>query len=214
MRRIITTIITIVAIATVHAEEPRLAFWGGYSYGKEISSTPGNPTEARFHYKDYTSSDIDRNKSAATIGFDYRIFKGLHAGLSWTTGGKLSEAIACKPDQGPILCNYKVNFIMLNSKYEWLKVKRFRFYSRAGIGIGFASKVKLDIPKSFDRYRSFLTITNTRNGCTELAWQVAPLGVEFKPCDYFGIFAEGGFGNQGNLLAGARIYIPQKFLTL
>lgn len=209
MNKLILTLVAMLTCVSTYAGEPRLSIWGAYSYGKGVSEVgSGKPTSV--WYKLLGSGcvfrDPDRGRSAVTLGIDYRVTGGLYLGVSWTTGAKFSEVDNDNPAKS--LCSkatYKTSYLLFSIKYQWLKINNFRLYSRTAIGIGFI----FDMDFWFDD--SWLTIENieikTKRGPSEkVAWEVAPLGVEYKPYRFMGIFAEGGFGNQGNLLAGIRFY--------
>ena len=215
MKKILVTLIALVTFSALHADDPRLSVWGAYSLGNDVAEMPSKtPTfvrEMNLHAM-WEFTKPSQSNSAATIGVDYRFYKGLYLGLSWTTGGSFSE-VADPNDRDMPFCTakYKVNFVCFNSKYEWLKLRNLRLYSRAGIGIAFSSRLKMEYDDIYhqiwgdDASKQF-DVLHDRGLATRIAWQATPLGVEYKPWRFLGIFAEGGFGNQGNFLAGARGY--------
>lgn len=95
---------------------------------------------------------------------------------------------------------------MLNCKYQWLRLGSMILYSRGGIGVGFTSDIKLWLSDLWANQPQNVVVMHKRGPSEKVAWQISPVGVEYKPLRFLGIFAEGGFGNQGNMLAGVRIY--------
>lgn len=191
-----------IIFSSAYAGDPRLSIWGAYSFGKNVSDVGGEPTHvynymACFHR---TMTDPHYGKSAATVGIDYRIAGGLYLGASFTTGGKFTELTKQNPvNSVDAEMEYKSTYLFFNCKFDWLKIKEVRLYSRGGLGVGFTSKGKLITEWEFE-------VISSRGPTEEFAWQFSPLGVEYKPFRFLGVFAEGGFGNQGNMLAGIRLY--------
>ncbi len=210
MKKLILTFLAVMLCLNTYAGDSRLSIWGSYSLGKGVSEVGSNTvTEAYFSGPGYTSilNDNSHGKSAATLGVDYCLTGGLFLGLSWTTGGKFTEWSNDNPEKlTEIKAAYKTNYLLFNCKYEWLKYGGIRLYSRAGIGVGFTSGAKLSLGDFMNATSDNVKILATRGPSEDVAWQVSVVGFEYKPSRLVGVFVEGGFGNQGNLLAGIRIY--------
>ena len=95
---------------------------------------------------------------------------------------------------------------MFNVKYQWLKLWKIHLYSRAGVGAVFYSE-----PEYSDSMKKWMDSYDWRDGepesCKRFAWQVSYLGVELRPIRNLGVFAEGGLGRQGALMAGVKVFL-------
>lgn len=92
--------------------------------------------------------------------------------------------------------------IMLTAKYEWLRLKRFTFYSRAGVG--FMSIKEGNLELLGDHLSSNLSGEYLENQ-KSFAWQLMPVGVEWRFAGPLALFAEGGVGVTGCGMAGVKI---------
>ncbi|MDE6225005.1 MAG: hypothetical protein K2M25_02585 [Muribaculaceae bacterium] len=152
------------------------------------------------------SDPQSNNNSALTLGVNVRIIKNLSLGLSWTGASKAKIKMHYYGSSVMDYVEQSSNAIMFNVKYDWLKFWKINLYSRAGIGAIFFSK-----PTLSDWFTEWEHHLEWRDGkpeaCKRLAWQVSFVGVEFRPIKWVGVFAEGGLGRQGALLAGLKVFI-------
>lgn len=202
IRKYIIFVLSTLVFSTAYAGDPRLSIWGAYSFGKDVSEVTGQPTKIyeTAHCYRRTLTNPSYGKSAGSFGIDYRIIRGLYIGASLTTGGEFSELTNDNPEKHvEAIVSYNTTYLLFNCRFEWLKLKDFRIYSRGGLGVGFISKAKLKTDSAFE-------ITESRGPSEKLAWHLSLAGIEYKPLRFLGVFAEGGFGNQGNMLAGIRLY--------
>lgn len=219
MKKLLSLILCLLAFYTCSAAEPLFDIWGAYSYGNGVTIVPNGAT--RFHDPlpgqhpvvgtlDPATLSEEKTKSGMTLGIEYHLSSRVWVGASFTTGGKFSEA-AGMPELSPYpfyIASYKNSSLYLTGRINWLKIKNLYLYSRAAIGIAFTSKVhvKWDSVEFNWEYFEEETILEGRKPCEKFVWQVSPVAAEYKPNRFIGIFAEGGFGKQGNLLAGVRVY--------
>ncbi len=94
------------------------------------------------------------------------------------------------------------HIIMVTGKYEWLRLKRFTFYSRAGLGIMSLKKGNLEL--SDGHLASGISEGDLENQ-KSFAWQVMPVGVEWRFAGPLALFAEGGIGVTGCGMAGVKV---------
>ncbi len=92
--------------------------------------------------------------------------------------------------------------LMLTGKYVWLHLKRFSFYSRAGIGLILTKKGTIEV--YVEKTPSALKSASLEDG-KSLAWQVVPVGVEWNFAKHLSLFAEGGAGASGCCIAGLKV---------
>lgn len=205
MKRLLILIFSTILFASSYAGEPRLSIWGAYSYGKDVSEvSKDSPTGFYFITGCYRRfcTDPQYRKSAISLGIDYRVVGGLYLGACLTSGGKFSELTNDNPMKYvEAEASYKTTYVLFNCRFEWLKLKSVRLYSRGGLGIGLTSKAKITADAIDD-----IEVLATRGPSEKMAWQFSPAGIEYRLLRFLGVFAEGGFGNQGNMLAGVRLY--------
>ena len=82
--------------------------------------------------------------------------------------------------------------VMPAIKWYWINKNHFGLYSKGAAGVAFLSNKEKD----------FINNTTKDDNSTHFLYQVSFIGVEFG--SKFRGFAEGGFGEQGFLLAGIR----------
>ncbi|RRD91380.1 outer membrane protein [Bacteroides heparinolyticus] len=92
--------------------------------------------------------------------------------------------------------------LMLTGKYTWFHLKRFSFYSRAGVGIMLVKKGTINVHK--EDINASLESVPMEDG-KSLAWQVVPVGVEWNFAKHLSLFAEGGAGASGYGIAGVKV---------
>ncbi|MDE5844871.1 MAG: hypothetical protein K2H44_05765 [Muribaculaceae bacterium] len=206
MKNILFTLIALISIY-FYSSAQRIEVFGGYSYGSLVAKLPGiTPPFDTFLNAPMVSDKQGNNNGALTFGVNIRIIKNLSLGLSWTG---VSKAKIKMHYYGSPVMHYdeqNSNAIMFNVKYDWLKFWKINFYSRAGIGAIFFSEPTLS--EWFTECEDHLEWREGKpEACKRLAWQVSFVGVEYRPIKWIGIFAEGGLGRQGALLAGLKVFI-------
>ena len=200
--------ITLVALSYIcfNLSAQRVEIFGGYSYGSLVAKLPGITPPYDNGVLAPMVSDPQSNNSALTLGVNVRIIKNLSLGLSWTGASKAKIKMHYYGSPVMDYVEQSSNAIMFNVKYNWLKFWKINLYSRAGIGAIFFSK-----PTLSDWFTEWEHHLEWRDGkpeaCKRLAWQVSFVGVEFRPIKWVGVFAEGGLGRQGALLAGLKVFI-------
>ena len=206
MKKYLITLITIIGICLCSSAQ-RVEVFGGYSYGSLVAKLPGiTPPYDNGVLAPMVSDPQSNNNSALTLGVNVRIIKNLSLGLSWTGASKAKIKMHYYGSSVMDYVEQSSNAIMFNVKYDWLKFWKINLYSRAGIGAIFFSK-----PTLSDWFTEWEHHLEWRDGkpeaCKRLAWQVSFVGVEFRPIKWVGVFAEGGLGRQGALLAGLKVFI-------
>lgn len=189
------------------ASAQRIEIFGGYSYGSEVGKLPG--LTAPFDNMVNASMIVDNQdlNGALTLGINARIIGNLSLGLSWTGVTNSTYPLHYLNSESMDYIKQSSNAIMFNVKYEWLKLWKLRLYSRAGIGAIFFSEPKYEgnwLPTHLDNYT---WPDGKPESCKRFAWQVSYLGVELRPIKWVGIFAEGGLGRQGALMAGLKVFL-------
>ena len=204
MKQYLITLITIISICFCTAAQ-RIEVFGGYSYGSEIgklvNSKPSLPDEIG-------SMNVgdQGNKGAFTIGVNARVFKGLSAGVSWTSNNSTERIFSYPHHSSFHSFKQSSSSLLFSIKYSWFKFRKLHLYSRAGIGAVFYNKPKLNSGLGY-HLDDFIWSNGEPKACTRLAWQVSFVGVEYRPIKWVGVFAEGGLGRQGALLAGLKVFI-------
>ena len=205
MKQYLITLIAIISICFCSSAQ-RVEVFGGYSYGSLVAKLPGITPPYDNGVLAPMVSDPQSNNSALTLGVNVRIIKNLSLGLSWTGASKAKIKMHYYGSPVMDYVEQSSNAIMFNVKYNWLKFWKINLYSRAGIGAIFFSK-----PTLSDWFTEWEHHLEWRDGkpeaCKRLAWQVSFVGVEFRPIKWVGVFAEGGIGRQGALLAGLKVFI-------
>ncbi|MDE5845592.1 MAG: hypothetical protein K2H44_09455 [Muribaculaceae bacterium] len=206
MKKYLVTLIAIINICFCSSAQ-RVEIFGGYSYGSLVAKLPGITPPFNEAVNAPMVSEPQSNKnSALTLGVNVRIINNLSIGLSWT--GVSKSKIKMHYYGSPVMDDVEQssNAIMFNVKYDWLKFWKINFYSRAGIGAIFFSK-----PSFSEKLLEWDYNLEWPDGKPEaykrLAWQVSFVGVEYRPIKWVGVFAEGGLGRQGALLAGLKVFI-------
>ena len=204
MKKIIITLISIIFLY-LGAYAQRVEVFGGYSYGSEIGklvkSTPSLPNEPG-------AMNVGElgNKGAFTIGVNARVFKGLSAGVSWTSNNSTERIFSYPHHSSFHSFKQSSSSLLFSIKYNWFKFRKLYLYSRAGIGAVFYNKPKLNSGLGY-HLDDFIWSNGEPKACTRFAWQVSFVGVEYRPIKWVGVFAEGGLGRQGALLAGLKVFI-------
>ena len=206
MKKYLITLITIIGICFCSSAQ-RVEVFGGYSYGSLVAKLPGiTPPYDNGVLAPMVSDPQSNNNSALTLGVNVRIIKNLSLGLSWTGASKAKIKMHYYGSPVMDYVEQSSNAIMFNVKYNWLKFWKINLYSRAGIGAIFFSK-----PTLSDWFTEWEHHLEWRDGkpeaCKRLAWQVSFVGIEYRPIKWVGVFAEGGLGRQGALLAGLKVFI-------
>ena len=140
-----------------------------------------------------------------SAGYMFHLSQRFALGVSYTYSqyvGNLYEGSSAKLGE----CRCPNHIGMLNAKYDWLYLNKFRFYSHAGIGVYFQGNSKFSY--NFDpASMPFITIpgdnADKKNG-TAVAWKVVPIGADWLFAPHFTLFIEGGVGHTGCAMAGVR----------
>lgn len=206
MKQFLINIIILCCFSTLAAKD-RLEIWGGYSTGSAIGNVPEVTAPTMDNYTRLYFSDPHRQHQALSLGVNVRILGNLSIGMSWTGLNSCSFDASVKNADGVIVTSkYNTNTVLFNLKYQWAKFSVFRLYSRGGIGSVFISAPHRSGNSYFEQNPGAFSWEDGNEACKRIAWQLSPLGVEIRPVSFIGIFAEGGFGRQGNLVAGIKFF--------
>ncbi|MDE6653999.1 MAG: hypothetical protein K2K37_06400 [Muribaculaceae bacterium] len=206
MKRVLITFFTLICIS-LGLNAQRIEVFGGYSYGSLVGNTPQiNPPYDTAIGAPMNNLESNRENGALTLGVNARIYNKLSIGLSWTGINSYTQYMSPLNSEVVHSVKQSSNTVMFNVKYDWLEFWKINLYSRAGLGAIFFGDPS---------YSEWLTEwdhnLDWRDGkpesCKRLAWQVSFVGVEFRPIKWVGVFAEGGIGRQGALLAGLKVFL-------
>ncbi|MDE6074361.1 MAG: hypothetical protein K2F80_07165 [Muribaculaceae bacterium] len=206
MKKFLISFLAIICLYSI-ASAQRIEIFGGYSLGSLVGNTPEiYPPYDTYLCTPMVSDTPDRQNGALTLGVNARILGNLSIGLSWTGLNTYSQPIHYYNNDVIHTIKQSSNTVMFNLKYEWFKFWKIRLYSRAGLGAVFYGE-----PEYSKTIENWMHIYDWRDGkpeaCKRFAWQVSYLGVELRPIKWVGIFAEGGLGRQGALLAGLKVFL-------
>lgn len=142
---------------------------------------------------------LDNQKKSGTIniGYLYRATGHLSLGLSYTYS-TVKDEVHQGSSEALADTEVKNHIVLLNVKYSWLRVNNVNFYTRGGLGIKFSSKAKFT-------NLSYYNPPEQKSG-KRLAWQISALGVEWNLLRNMSVFAEGGAGMQGCVMAGVKAH--------
>lgn len=140
--------------------------------------------------------EMTNDKNFGTLALEYFRHLDNHR---WAIGGiltfaRFSEDVQRKDNKVKIGDRARNYFTVMPSvKYYWVNKTHFGFYSKAAVGVMFAS------------YKSNNDVNHTSDSDTDINFtgQVSPVGFEGGALQYRG-FLEAGFGEQGIVLAGFR----------
>ena len=154
------------------------------------SSTPIGPNT------EYTAINVEKS-GFFVAGYSFHISRPLAIGLQYTYNTAEGDfVIGSSIPLGHLNCSYHT--ILLTGKYEWLQLRCFTLYSRAGVGFTTIKAGEMEgepssfIPSYVENQKSF-------------AWQVMPVGVEWRFAGPLALFAEGGIGVTGCGMAGVKV---------
>ncbi|MDE6809271.1 MAG: hypothetical protein K2J42_04185 [Muribaculaceae bacterium] len=206
MKKFLISFLAIICLYSF-ASAQRIEIFGGYSYGSLVGKLPGLTAP----FDNAVNADMivenQDQTGALTLGVNARILGNLSIGLSWTGITNSTYPLHYRGSDTYDYVKQSSNTIMFNIKYEWLKFWKLRLYSRAGIGGIFFSDPKFEgnwLPDHLDNYT---WPDGKPESCKRVAWQASLVGVEFRPVKWVGVFAEGGLGRQGALLAGLKVFL-------
>lgn len=147
----------------------------------------------------YSVYSLDNQKKSGTIniGYLYRATGHLSLGLSYTYS-TVKDEVHQGSSEALADTEVKNHIVLLNVKYSWLRVNNVNFYTRGGLGVKFSSKAKFT---DFSSYNPPEQKSEKR-----LAWQISALGVEWNLLRNMSVFAEGGAGMQGCVMAGVKAH--------
>ncbi|MDE6716372.1 MAG: hypothetical protein K2J74_07830 [Muribaculaceae bacterium] len=217
MKKQLISLLTICIIAISAAAQSNEFF---VSYGvapQGLGNTPSSwrtiasvssSTEFPFVHPTYDDKQTGGNNGAFTVGYMHKVVAGLSFGASYsyfTTSRHISyDEADLKMDLAD--CTKKNHVVLALAKYQWLNIGRFSLYSRAGVGVKISSSYTINVlPQNVGgkEYGS-----RTWNGGTKdyayVAYQVMPLGVDFRVVPFVYIFAEGGYGSTGCFQCGIK----------
>lgn len=193
-------------LSIVKLPAQKIELYGAYSLGSEIGKVP----DITVPYDNKLCATMvfdapDRQKSAMTLGANVKIWNHISVGVSWTGLNTYTQPVHYHNNKEIHHIKYSSNTLLFNIKYEWLKLSKFHFYSKGGIGAVFFSKPERS--SYFHEYPNHFDWGKDDDRRTRLAWQISYLGIDFRPIRWLGIFAEGGFGRQGALTAGLKVFM-------
>lgn len=149
--------------------------------------------------KNSTASLKNENYNGSlSVGYAYCMSSRFSLGLSYSYSTYDSQVVlgASIPVADVKTTNH---LFLINTKFEWLKIKSFSLYTRGGIGVKYCNKL------TYENVNAMYT-PDERKAEKFLAWQISVLGAEWRFIPHLAIFVEGGAGMQGCLLAGLRTH--------
>ena len=133
-----------------------------------------------------------------SVGYAYCMSSRFSLGLSYTYSTYDTQVVL--GSSSPLADVKTTNHLFLiNTKFEWLKIKSFSLYTRGGIGVKYCNKL------TYENVNAMYT-PDERKAEKFLAWQISVLGAEWRFIPHLALFVEGGAGMQGCLLAGLRTH--------
>lgn len=135
-----------------------------------------------------------------TVGYMINLSGNLAIGLSYSKCEMETDLWLNAAEFKTATVSAKYNVWMLDARYKWLDWKGLSLYSQAGVG---AVIMKVDEP-AYDDRNSIGSITGWEDK-NNLAWHIAPLGIQYTLFKHIGLFAEGGIGTKSCLSGGLRI---------
>lgn len=211
MKRTFVLFFIVISAITVSAQRHEI-FVG---YGLDMVNVPEykqRPDISQYipKYKTTYTSATKSNKSIS-IGYNFRITKKWWIGASWSyLFYKNADTYAVKENGDMAHYGFqKISYhlFLANVKYEWFRYKFLRIYSRIGIGVGFY-KNDVDFDHFFEALSSasYPSFFNKEKDEAKFAWQASIAGAELRILRNFGFFIEGGVGQQGVFIAGAKAF--------
>lgn len=147
-----------------------------------------------------TSYLLTNKKKSGTIsiGYLHKISNRVSLGLSYTYSSvsgevHLGSSITFADTE------IKNHIVLINAKCSWVQKNSFNVYSRFGLGVKFSSKAKFnDVINNYN--------PPEQENIKRIAWQASLIGAEWHFTKNLSLFAEGGAGLQGCILAGAKLH--------
>lgn len=169
------------------------------AYGLSPKGAQSKPVFAPVK-KDQLQYSLSDEKMSGTIsvGYAYCMSSRFSLGLSYTYSTYDTQVVL--GSSNPLADVKTTNHLFLiNTKFEWLKIKSFSLYTRGGIGVKYCNKL------TYENVNAMYT-PDERKAEKFLAWQISVLGAEWRFIPHLALFVEGGAGMQGCLLAGLRTH--------
>lgn len=142
------------------------------------------------------------NSASFNIGLLHDFIPTLALGLQYSyyhMSVPASDIVGGQHVHDMIEAHSKNHVFMVVGKEKWFSTGRFTFYSKVGAGLRF-SKTDVDFTK--EAPVSLVKVEN-KTKC-RFAYQASFLGIEYELIPHFGVFVEGGVGNNGCFLAGVK----------
>lgn len=148
--------------------------------------------------------DFENKKysNMVTFGYMLNLSKKFAFGIAYSNCEMQSDLRVHAAEQRTAYVSAKYNVWMLNAKYLWLRLGGLSLYSRAGIG---SVKMKAEEPV-YDNVNDIGMITGWKNK-NDIAWHIAPLGIQYTFFKHLGVFAEGGIGVESCVVGGLKIIL-------
>ena len=205
MKKFLISFLAIICLYSI-ASAQRIEIFGGYSLGSLVGNTPdiSAPFDKAVNAPVHNLA-ADRQNGALTLGVNVRILGNLSLGLSWTGLNTYTQPMHYNNSENIFNVKQNSNTVMFNVKYDWFKFWKIKLYSRAGVGATLFSAPKYE--GNWMSMENYNWTDGQPEACKRFAWQVSYLGVELRPIKWVGIFAEGGLGRQGALMAGMKVFL-------
>lgn len=171
-------------------------------------ATVSSSTKFPYVHPTYSDKQTGGNNGSFTVGYMHKVIAGLSLGASYSYFTTTRNIVYDERDLYADLavCSKKNHVVLALAKYQWLKVGRFSIYSRAGIGVKISGSYTIDAqPQNIDGVEyGGITWNGGKKKYTYIAYQVMPLGVDFRIVPFVYIFAEGGYGSTGCFQCGIK----------
>ncbi|MDE6266587.1 MAG: hypothetical protein K2M07_04460 [Muribaculaceae bacterium] len=226
MKRI--ALLFLLCVTAVSAYSQKWEFYAGYgiapfsdydnpySWSKLVDLMKFRNEELPYYNPKFEEVLKMSNSNALTLGFGIRVSPRVMIGFTYSYfDGECSS----KYDEESVKCRLyyarnKSHVMLATCSYTWLNYKRFRFYSKLGVGVRTDSRWRIHIYEepytlkpwypetpTDDSYRKCIK-ENTR--IDYFGYQLDPIGVDFHLFWKMYLYGEAGFGMQGYATVGLK----------
>lgn len=148
------------------------------------------------------STKNKRMSGTINVGYLFHVSDPFAIGLSYSYNTLKRDVILGSSLPLAELEN-RCHTVMINSKYSWLHLKEFSFYSRAAIGILSVVKGEMNLTDTNPQDGVLSSVTMSTDKA--IAWQITPVGVEWNFARDLALFIEGGAGSVGVCMTGVKV---------
>ncbi|WP_080903469.1 outer membrane beta-barrel protein [Parabacteroides sp. Marseille-P3160] len=203
MKRYLSLLFLILLTGVLYAQEntSKHELFVGYGFAP-ITSIPEPDLPIDVMVNAPYSTKNKRFSGTINIGYLFHVSDPLAIGLSYSYSTVKRDVVLGSSIPLAEIKN-TCHTVMVTGKYSWLRLQRFSFYSRVGVGIMSVEKGKMDLFKVAPEYMDLSSVTMESDKC--IAWQVMPIGIEWNFVKHLALFTEIGAGSAGCGIAGVKI---------